>query len=555
MKYRYILLMCALVAVSGMLLCTPVNDVAGGSSSTDNGKVVGTVYDEDGVPSSNTQVVLRSSFFTPNQDTATPPVDTTDTAGEYYFDSLKAGIYTIEAVELTNRTRALVNAVLVDSLTTHASDAALSKPGALEVEVQACSADSCYVYVPGTSLFGIVRNGIAFIDSVPAGVLPAVYYADKSDPSSVRSIRTAINVSSGVTRVVTDYSAWSHSARIYLNTTAEGADVGENVYDFPVLVRLTTEHFDFTGAQSGGGDLRFRKADDTPLSFEIERWDVSAGKADVWVLVDTVYGNDSTHYFIVYWGNDAVTSASNSGAVFDTALGYEGVWHLGGGGAVALDATGNHYDGTLSSGTGVAAVEGAIGGAREFDGSSGYISMEGTSESKLNFPQNGTYTMSLWVCADTIDTLWRAIAGKGHEQYYMQLKCLGENRATWEFVEFQDNLGWEYTEDSVPPAPGMGVWIHIVGVRDGKNQFLYINGEEVVDTASLMEGAYPRDNSNDFAIGRHGSEVVIPFQQGWSYFDGNIDEVRVERQVETPDRIRLGFMNQKADDALVILRR
>ncbi|MBN1306693.1 MAG: LamG domain-containing protein, partial [Chitinispirillaceae bacterium] len=123
--------------------------------------------------------------------------------------------------------------------------------------------------------------------------------------------------------------------------------------------------------------------------------------------------------------------------------------------------------------------------------------------------------------------------------------------ATWEFVEFQDGRGWEYTEDSVPPAPGAGEWVYIVGVRSGSSQRLYINGVKTVDTAGLMAGAYGRNTGDDFTIGRHGRSVTIPHYQGWSYFNGRIDEVRVSRMAPDDDWIRLCYMNQKTDDALV----
>ena len=553
-KYFCILLFLTTV-LTGMLSCSPVN-VTGGSSSTDNGKVIGAVYREDGLPASNAQVSLRSADFDPMRDTAAPFIDTTDSAGTYEFDRLVMGIYTIEALDLDSRSRALVNSVMVDSGTTHTPVASLAEPGAIRVSVQNCPDASCYVYVPGTSLYSEISDGIGFIDSVPAGYVPAVYYANPAEPSTIRSIKTGITLGAGTTREIIDYTAWSRSARIVLNTTESGADVKSDVYDFPVLLRLTDANFDFEEALSDGGDIRFKKNDDTPLAYEIERWDRGAELAEVWVRIDTVYGNDSTHYFTMYWGNPDATSASNSATVFDTTTGFQGVWHLAGeGDATALDATGNHYDGTPYNMTAASSVTGAVGSARDFDGTSSYIAMASTADSKLNFPQNGTYSMSLWAYADTIDTLWCAIAGKGHEQYYMQLKGLGENRATWEFVEFQDELGWEYTEDSVPPAPGAGEWLHIVGVRSGNSQRLYINGAEVVDSASLMPGeGDPRDSGDDFTLGRFGRPVTIPYRQGWSYFNGKIDEVRVASKALTDEWIRLCYMNQKSDDALVILK-
>lgn len=542
-----------IMAVSTAFYCVNLN-MAGGSSSTDNGKIIGMICRESGLPAPRTQVSLRPSNFDPYRHNGTLRMDTTDAGGDYSFPNVGPGVYTLEAVGLDTRTRALVASVTVDTATAYAPVAQLAKPGALNIRVEDGRAEAApYVYVPGTSLFGEVRNGTGFIDSVPAGNIPSVICADMSFPAAIHMVKTDFTVQPGSTVVIADYSAWKYSKKVLLNTTVYGADVSGTVYDFPVLIRLTGANFDFGRALPDGGDVRFKKTDDSPLAYEIERWDAAAQKAEIWVKIDTVYGNDSTHSFTLCSGNPAATAESNGAAVFDTAAGFEGVWHLSEEGtATAHDATINRYQGTPYNMTAASAVEGAIGGARSFNGSSSYLSMANTATGRLNFPEGGDYAMSLWAYADTVDTIWHAIAGKGHEQYYMQLKCMGNNRATWEFVEFHDQRGWEYTEDSTPPAPGAKQWLYLVGVRSGKSQRLYINGVKVVDTAGLMPGSYPRNSTDNFSIGRYGHSVTIPRNQGWSYFKGSVDEVRVSRGAPTADWIKLSYMNQKAGDALVV---
>jgi hypothetical protein len=548
-------LLCLAMAAPALFFCTNL-DMAGGSSSTDNGKILGMICLENSLPASHTRVTLRPADFDPYQDTGVHRIDTTDAAGDYAFGKLAPGVYTIEAVDLDTRARALVNTIIVDSVTAYAPVAALAKPGAITVQVQNSSnGATCYVYLPGTSRYGIVRDGIGFIDSVPAGTVPAVYYVNMADSTANHAVKTDFSLASGATRVIADYSAWKYSKKVFLNTTITGADVSGTVVNFPVIVRLSGANFDFGSAKPDGGDLRFKKADDSPLTYEIERWNAAEQRAEIWVKIDTVYGNDSAHFFTLYWGNTAAVAESKGALVFDTATGFQGVWHLSGEGtSTAYDATANGYHGTPFNMTVASAVEGAVGTARGFNGSSSYITMPNTAASALNFPEDGAYSMSLWVYADTIDTLWRAIAGKGHEQYYLQLKGLGKNRATWEFVEFQDQRGWEYTEDSTPPAPGAKRWIYLTGVRSGTSQQLYLNGERVVDTAALMPGDYTRNTGDNFTIGRYGRSVSIPYYQGWSYFKGSVDEVRISRGIPGADWIRLCYMNQKAGDALVVFK-
>ncbi|HLV31689.1 MAG TPA: DUF2341 domain-containing protein [Chitinispirillaceae bacterium] len=73
-----------------------------------------------------------------------------------------------------------------------------------------------------------------------------------------------------------------------------GADVNEIGTDFPFVVRLNANNFDFSQAQANGRDIRFVLNDSVPLVHEIERWNVSAGRGEIWVRVDTIYGKETT---------------------------------------------------------------------------------------------------------------------------------------------------------------------------------------------------------------------------------------------------------------------
>jgi biopolymer transport protein ExbB len=423
----------------------------------------------------------------------------------------------------------------------------LRKPGSVKVILSDTSADG-FVYFPGTTLLGKAENCQAVIDSVPAGFIPAVYYANTSDTTKNHVTQTNITVSSGVTTGIIDLFGWKYSKKLYLNTTASGADVAQNVYNFPVLIRLTSSNFNFSQAVGNGADLRFTKSDNSsPLSYEIEQWDAGAQQAEVWVRVDTVYGNDNAHFIVMLWGNAGAAAASNPAAVFDTATGFQGVWHLSEpGNTTAYDATGNHYDGTPSGMTAAAGVTGAVGQAQEFDGTSnGYIQMKGTAHSKLDFAQHGAYSISAWVRVNVFnqdDTSFNCIVQKGDLQYSLQFGYTDK----WQFCEYQDNLGWE----SDTTTATAGTWQYLVGIRQGTRQLLYLDGRLVCDTAILVLNAAPdsslhaRNTNYDVGIGR----AVTPL---WRGFNGAVDEVRIMNSMPTPDWIMLCYMNQKPDDALV----
>ena len=126
-----------------------------------------------------------------------------------------------------------------------------------------------------------------------------------------------------------NYSTWSKYKDITINTTSGGANVTGTVVNFPVLVRLTSANADvFTQALGGGADIRFANAAGTHLPYQIERWSVTDTSAAIWVLADTVKGNDSSKVRI-YWGKSGVSDSSTASKVFDTANGFVSVWHLG----------------------------------------------------------------------------------------------------------------------------------------------------------------------------------------------------------------------------------
>jgi hypothetical protein len=346
--------------------------------------------------------------------------------------------------------------------------------------------------------------------------------------------------------------SWQYARRLFLNTTASGANVSGDVYDFPVLVRLTAGNFTFAQAKADGRDLWFTKADGTPLPYEIERYDAGLHRAEIWVKADTVYGNDSSHFITMYWGNPAAASESNEGAVFDTGVGFQGIWHLGETDTLAHDATGNRYNGT---GHFTSSVAGMIGNAQQFNGVSSFLQMKGTAQSRLNFPMNGRYTVSAWIYHDTLaDSVTYLIAGKGELQYFMKTFGLAQSTSQhdhhWEFTEYHGNDTWQAA--TMTPAVAK-TWTHLVGIRDGSNQYLYVNGVLVMAgyrTFGTGQTIIPRDTSDDFSIGAF-LRPVIAWDQGYAYFNGAIDEVEVSSIPRSADWIKLSYMNQKEEDALV----
>ena len=121
---------------------------------------------------------------------------------------------------------------------------------------------------------------------------------------------------------------WKYSKTITLDTTATGANVAEDVENYPLAVLLDRTRFDFDQAQPSGADIRFFDRAGKPLPHAIELWDKQAGKAAIWVLLDRVWAGSQDQSIVMRWGHPRAPDASNSKAVFRMDNGFVGVWHL-----------------------------------------------------------------------------------------------------------------------------------------------------------------------------------------------------------------------------------
>jgi hypothetical protein len=568
--YAPVVLLACISCVAAALLfirCAALQPVAGTGSQAGNGRVTCVIYNSNGFPASGAAVYMRRLDYTADTSGAAlrklgiSRYDTfTDAHGAFSIDSVDTGSYCIEVNDGKSCAVLLTCTVTATNTLVRIPGDTLRPTGSIKGAFASAPDAPVALYV---QIYGLERIGVRdtatggfVIRDVPRSSYSLRVLASWADYRPVRIDNVAV-VSNQVTDIgkidFLHLSQWLYSKRLYLNTSAAGADVPGTVTDFPVLIRLRAGTFDFGRAKADGGDLRFTKANGTPLPYEIERWEPVAGRAEVWVGVDTIHGSDSTQSLMMYWGNPSAADSSNGAAVFDTASGFQGIWHLGETDSLAPDATGNRYNGT---GYFTASVTGIIGNAQHFNGASSHIRMKGTApQSRLNFPLNGRYTVSAWIYHDTLaDSVTYVIAGKGELHYFMKTFGLAQSTAThahqWEFTEYRGNDIWHAA--TFVPATSK-TWVYLVGIMDGYNQYLYINGALVMNGFQVFgtgQTTVPRDTSDDFSIGAF-LRPTIAWNQGYAWFNGAIDEVDVSSIPRSADWIRLCYMNQKQQDALV----
>jgi hypothetical protein len=530
----------AAILVALVSACNTMQMAGGGSDTEVSGRIIA----RSGAGAAGTIVAIIDTSFDAATDAglAENRFDTADGQGGYHFNNLQAGVYNIWARDPVDSTQILINDVMVIAEKKIRLDDRMLKPAAT---VRFPLPDSLFVQpgpisVPGTILWTFTdgTGKTAGFTGVPQGVLSTIRFRKIQSDHPV-NLFTHVVIDSAGLFVLDPYVAWQHAARVTLITSASGTALADTLFGFPLLVRLTAASIDFSQAKKEGEDLRFVRDDNVAIPFEIEDWDSVKSTAAVWVRVDTVPGNSTVTVGRMLWGNPSGKKASRPATVFDTAGGFRGVWHLDESGLNAkLDATANAFSGTPVAMTGSSDVAGVIARAHDFNGSSNCVTVLNARQSTLDVQADSSYTVSAWVYARNIQPDNRVMVSKGSAQYGLMMN----EQNQWEFYAGLRGYGVDTT--TVSPA-AINVWTYLTGVRRGMKQYLYVDG--VLADSTAFAGSVSATLSNnfyDFVIGRQSDEEL-------QWFNGLIDEVRVENRARSPSWIRLCAENQKVGQIVV----
>ena len=538
------------IAAVAVLAANCVTSVAPGGTEDVNSRVAGILVDTGSAPASGASVRLLPVDFNPLVDTLETVAVTalTDSAGKYTLTvprSEQDVHYTLEALQKESGRRLLKTGIVMKSAsdTTFVDPDTLRAPAAIAVEFTGGTfSGSGYLYIPGTSysVFVDSLNGRAVLDSVAAENVYALCFAATAT-ASPDTIRHDLYLPEGKT-VLVNNPGWRYRTLIRINTSASGVHTENDLTGFPLLVRLNNDNFDFSQCAASGSDLRFSKTDNTPIAFEIERWNVDGNPddaADIWIRIDTVHADDSLQSFYMYWGMPDATTESDGAAVFTTGNGFEGVWHLNenpaSGGAAIKDRTSNGYNGTPDgSMTEENVVPGVIGNALQYDGIDDNI-----SAGQLNI--SGQYTLSCWINFDDLDTARRCIWKEYSYTLWYHSEANGVRVEHFTQTDEEENAKWMgfYQDGGTERPISIGSWFFLTGAFDGNRIRLFINGE-LLDSTEIITASPVWSNSPLLLGGRNGELVK-----------GIMDEVRVENRARSPEWIHLSYENQRGNSVLV----
>jgi len=319
------------------------------------------------------------------------------------------------------------------------------------------------------------------------------------------------------------YAGWKGAGTFYILTTPEGADLPATASEenFPLLVRLNKENFDFQQAKAGGEDIRFSAAGQ-PLAYQIEEWNVAKGTASIWVKIPLIKGNDRQE-IKMHWGKADAASESSGAAVFNTANGFVAVLHMS-------DLVKDEVGSVEPKDMGTTAATGMIGQGRRFGTGKGI----NCGEKITTLPTNSApHSTSVWMkpkASNMTPVAWGNEQGQG--KVVMQLASPPHIR-----------MDCYFSNGSIESSGGLPVnqWLHVMFAYSASNPRIYVNGE-LVGESKNKSGPLNIRSPARFYLG------------GWynNYqFEGDMDEVRLSSVTRSADWAKLEYENQKPLQTLV----
>jgi hypothetical protein len=313
--------------------------------------------------------------------------------------------------------------------------------------------------------------------------------------------------------------------------TFTGYTNGVSLPYFPVLVRLGTNIPGFSYSQfvspATGADLRFVSSGGRELPFQIDQWN-PAGQSLVWVQTPAITSTNDC--IIGCWGNpadSAMLPCNTNGAVWNTLSGtnnFTAVYHLNQGGFPFADSTLQY---PVTAGAAPTLTAGIIGNGCAFTGSQ-YLDPGLVKIGK-------DFTVSAWVnlstSANSEQTIWCNKSGGWNVagfDFYVNSYQKSDGII---YFDSADGVGGDVSQRTATNAVSFGQWHLLTGTMDGINGAVnvYVDGvNQTIDPG--VDTAFQTTN-----YVRCGSLLTgTPGTTGNLYFNGTMDETRIENSVRSP---------------------
>ncbi|MBN2325424.1 MAG: DUF2341 domain-containing protein [Spirochaetes bacterium] len=327
--------------------------------------------------------------------------------------------------------------------------------------------------------------------------------------------------------------AWSHRVELVLDNSAQS----EDLFDFPVCVRLDSSRILYAETQDTGNDLRFIDSGQNVLAYEIETWDES-GESFVWVKTRLIAGGSNTESVWLYYGNPEAPEGQDAFSVWSN--GYETVLHLDETSGSYEDSTGNGHAGEAINGVSRGAP-GRVGRCAELDGSDDYIALDMSYSGQGAVP---LLTVNVWFrttfAGSAYNDNW-AFVDFDRSDFY-DFYVTGDTGS----LEFSTTASSGGTDDFVANTVGLndGTWRLAWAVYDGTDKHIYLMDSLDGTSSNPHSGAGFGSSSTRWGFVGDGSEATTyDGTRNNIYYEGALDEVRISHVARSEDWISAQYLS------------
>lgn len=517
--------------------CSSHDTTAGNSAETGSPELAGILVLDGGKPAVHARVqcvpgdyniiaaseaeqVLPSAFETE-----------TDENGNYEFDSIPSGNFTLEAFHQESGQMLLVQNLSAEQDEPLTVNDTLQGPGTVKLLVSGEFREnqSGEAIVIGTTIRRkvSVQNGKIVVDSLPADTFEIVVYMDGMDPFEFKDV----SVKPEETTVWGDSVTCTFKAPLAL---PEGIDsLGTVVSDFPLAIRLTKNEitFDSTEVVNGRWEaVRISQDGNRSKKLPIARtyFDASAKEAVFWVSVDSLNVFDSLEIHF-----DNTMDPAYAKDVFPTNRSYSLVWHYDSGLAPVGDGAEKGYFEGLP--TGAVAADGVVGKGAKLDEGDVIVAenssaADSSRKVNLNYDGSGYFCFSVWVKLDNLEEK-QTIFEKSKEYALRYDPEKGFVVDLWVPDTSSDSIKYAWVSGTSDIKASE--WIYIAFSRHTISQSnFYVNDRKIETEPEQIAWTGVRDNA-DFKVGS---------------FTGTIDELMLGGCFRDDAWTRLTYLNQRPEN-------
>lgn len=515
--------------------CSSHDTTAGNSAETGSPELAGILVLDGGKPAVHARVqcvpgdyniiaaseaeqVLPSAFETE-----------TDENGNYEFDSIPSGSFTLEAFHQESGQMLLVQNLSAEQDEPLTVNDTLQGPGTVKLLVSSEFREnqSGEAIVIGTTIRRkvSVQSGKIVVDSLPADTFEIVVYMDGMDPFEFKEV----SVKPEETTVWGDSVTYTLKAPLAL---PEGIDsLGVVVSDFPLAIRLTEIPFDSAEVMNGRWEaVRISQDGNRSKKLPIAQtyFDASAKEAVFWVSVDSLNVFDSLEIHF-----DNTMDPAYAKDVFPTNRSYSLVWHYDSGLEPVDDGAEKGYFEGLP--TGAVAADGVVGkGAKLEEGdvivAENSSAADSSRKVNLNYDGSEYFCFSVWVKLESLEAE-QIIFKKSKEYALRYVPEIGFVVDLWVPDSSSDSV--KYAWSSGMSDIKAGEWVYVAFSRHTISQSNFYVNERKIETEPEQ-------------IAWTGTRDVADFEVGG--FTGTIDELMLGSCYRDDDWTRLTYLNQRPEN-------